>query len=199
MWDQRYNVPEFVYGTRPNQFLHEHTQLLIPGTHVLSVADGEGRNGVWLAEQGMKVLSVDASCVAQTKARRLAAERGVEMEFECADLLQRAWWGEARFDAVVGIFIQFAGADGRAILFEGMKSILKPGGLLLVQGYTPRQLEYRTGGPGAVENMYTEPMLRSLLSGWDIVQLREHDQHISEGSHHHGMSALIDVIARKPQ
>lgn len=197
MWDERYNVPEFIFGTEPNVFLTQQAFRLTPGQRVLAVADGEGRNGVWLAQQGLSVLSVEGSSVALAKAQKLAQERGVNLDFECADLLQ--WqWGDARFDAVVAIFIQFADPAGRKILFEGMKAALKPGGLLLLQGYTPRQLEFKTGGPSAVENMYTEPMLRELLAGWEILHLHEHDEHISEGAHHHGMSALIDVVARKP-
>ncbi len=171
MWDQRYNVPGFVYGTEPNHFLREHVHYLKPAMHVLAVADGEGRNGVWLAGQGMQVLSVDSSSVAQAKARRLADERGVKMEFDCADML--GWnWGKERFDAVVGIFIQFADPVGREALFAGIRSTLKPGGLLLLQGYTQRQLEYRTGGPTALENLYTEPMLRGLLADFEILEMR---------------------------
>lgn len=197
MWDERYNVPEFIFGTEPNVFLTQQAFRLTPGQRVLAVADGEGRNGVWMAQQGLSVLSVEGSSVALAKAQKLAQERGVNLDFECADLLQ--WqWGDARFDAVVAIFIQFADPAGRKILFEGMKAALKPGGLLLLQGYTPRQLEFKTGGPSAVENMYTEPMLRELLAGWEILHLHVHDEHISEGAHHHGMSALIDVVARKP-
>jgi cyclopropane fatty-acyl-phospholipid synthase-like methyltransferase len=196
MWDQRYDVEEYVYGTDPNQFLREHLSFLTPGMRVLSVADGEGRNGVWLAEQGMQVLSVDASCVAQTKARKLADERQVQMEFECADLL--SWhWGPNQFDAVAAIFIQFANAAERKTLFAGLHTTLKSGGILLLHGYTPRQLEYRTGGPGSIEQLYTAPILRALLDGFDILELREHDSHISEGTYHHGMSALIDVVAKK--
>lgn len=196
MWDQRYDVEEYVYGTEPNRFLREQIHHLTPDMQVLSVADGEGRNGVWLAEQGMQVLSVDASCVAQTKAKKLAAERGVEMTFECADLLN--WnWATNRFDAIAAIFIQFANAADRKVLFAHLHAALKPGGLLLLQGYTVRQLEYRTGGPGSVEQLYTAPMLRALLEDFDFLELREHDSHISEGTYHYGMSALIDVVARK--
>lgn len=198
MWDARYNVPEFIFGTEPNVFLTQQAYRLTPGQRVLAVADGEGRNGVWLAQQGLSVLSVEGSSVAQAKAKKLAQERGVSPDFECADLLQ--WqWGEARFDAVVAIFIQFTGQADRKIMFEGMKAALKPGGLLLLQGYTPRQLEFKTGGPPVAENMYTEAILNDLLAGWDIMQLQEHDEHISEGAHHYGMSALIDVVARKPK
>jgi cyclopropane fatty-acyl-phospholipid synthase-like methyltransferase len=198
MWNQRYDVPEYVFGTEPNQFLREQVHHLQPGMTVLAVADGEGRNGVWLAQQGFNVWSVDASSVAQTKAKQLAAVRNVQLHFECADML--TWdWDKHRFDAIVAIFIQFTGAVDRERLFSAMKAALNPGGVLLLQGYTSRQLAYRTGGPSVLENLYTETIVRNMLSGLEIIQLREHDRDISEGAHHHGMSALIDVVAFKPQ
>ncbi len=196
-WDERYAVEGYVFGTAPNVFLASQAARLRAGQSALAVADGEGRNGVWLAQRGLQVLSVDSSGVAQAKARKLAAERGVSLQFETADML--AWdWGDARFDVIVAIFIQFADPAGRARQFEGIRRALKPGGLLLLQGYTPRQLEYKTGGPSALENLYTGPMLREWFGDWDIQHLREHDEVINEGSHHAGMSALIDLVAYKP-
>ncbi len=195
-WDDRYAGGEYYFGTRPNEFLVSQKHLLQRGMHCLAVADGEGRNGVWLVEQGMKVLSVDSSAVAASKADTLATQKGVKLDFEIADLLN--WnWGEARFDVVVGIFIQFATPDQRKGLFAGMKQCLKPGGLLLLQGYTPRQLEYKTGGPPVAANMYTEAFLREAFADMEILHLREHDSEINEGNGHKGMSALIDIVARK--
>lgn len=197
IWDERYAGEEYHFGTEPNAFLYAQRALLKPGMSCLAVADGEGRNGVWLAEQGLEVLSVDSSAVAQGKARKLAAQRGVNMQFELADLLQ--WeWGENRFDAVVAIFIQFVGTEQRAQMFANLKRCLKPGGLLLLHGYTPRQLEYKTGGPSQAENLYTGEMLRAAFADWEILQLNEHDDIIREGAGHSGMSALIDLVARKP-
>lgn len=196
-WDERYAVDDYIFGTSPNVFLVSQAARLKAGQSALAVADGEGRNGVWLAQQGLQVLSVDSSGVAQAKARKLADERGVTLQFENADML--AWdWGDARFDVIVAIFIQFADPEGRTRQFESIRRALKPGGLLLLQGYTPRQLEYKTGGPPAKENMYTEPMLRKWFGDWDIQHLREHDDVINEGSHHAGISALIDLVAVKP-
>jgi cyclopropane fatty-acyl-phospholipid synthase-like methyltransferase len=196
IWNQRYAGEEYHFGTEPNAFLVSQKGLLKAGMNCLAVADGEGRNGVWLAQQGLDVLSVDSSPVALAKARKLADERGVNVRFEQADLLQ--WeWGAERYDAVVGIFIQFVPPAQREAMFADIKRSLKPGGLLLLQGYTPRQLEYRTGGPSQVENLYTEPLLRSLFADMEILHLAEQDSHISEGAGHHGMSALIDLVARK--
>lgn len=196
IWDQRYAGDEYHFGTEPNAFLLAQRHWLKAGTSCLAVADGEGRNGVWLAQQGLDVLSVDASPVALAKARKLAGERGVQVRFEQADLLQ--WeWGEERYDVVVGVFIQFVPPAQRVAMFESIKRSLKPGGLMLLQGYTPRQLEYRTGGPSQVENLYTAALLREMFADMDILHLVEHDSHISEGAGHCGMSALIDMVARK--
>lgn len=197
IWDERYSGEEYFYGTTPNVFLVSQKEVLKPGMHCLAVADGEGRNGVWLAEQGLKVLSVDSSPVAQTKAQRLAQQRGVKMDFAQVDLMNWDGGGE-QFDVIAAIFIQFVGPELRPQLFANLKRLLKPSGLLLLQGYTPRQLEFKTGGPSQVENLYTEAMLREAFTDMDILHLSEHDDIIQEGSGHSGMSALIDLVACKP-
>lgn len=194
IWDERYSVDEYFYGTEPNAFLVSQHARLKPSLKCLAVADGEGRNGVWLAEQGLDVLSVDASPVAQAKAQRLAQQRGVQMRFAQVDMLTWDGAGET-FDVVVGIFIQFVGPTQRAQQFANLKRFLKPGGMLLLQGYTPRQLDYKTGGPSQVENLYTEAMLRDAFADMDILHLAEHDDFIHEGAGHNGMSALIDLVA----
>jgi len=196
VWNERYASEEYHFGTEPNAFLLSQRNRLKPSMHCLAVADGEGRNGVWLAEQGLNVLSVDSSSVAVSKARALAQQRGVTMDVELADLA--VWkWGVDRFDVVAAIFIQFAPPAQREQMFGHIKQCLKPGGLLLLQGYTPRQLEYRTGGPSQIDNLYTEAMLRTAFADMDILHLQEHDDIIYEGAGHSGMSALIDVVARK--
>mgnify|MGYP002387235705 FL=1 len=164
---------------------------------VLSVADGEGRNSVWLAEQGCAVTATEISPVALEKAAKLARGRHVVVYFVQADIFDWTWPNEA-FDAVVGIFIQFAGPAERPRQLAGMKQAVKPGGLLFLQGYTPKQLGYRTGGPSAVENLYTEVLLRETFADWEIVLLHEHEDLVEEGSAHAGRSALIDLVARKP-
>lgn len=196
MWDERYASEDYLFGTEPNEFLVSQRDLLKPGMSCLAVADGEGRNGVWLAQQGLQVLSVEGSAVALEKAKKLAGQRGVAIDFEQVDVAH--WqWGENRFDAVVAIFIQFAPPALRAQMFADIKRCLKPGGLLLLQGYTPRQLEYKTGGPPTAENMYTLELLHNAFGDMETLHLREHDDRIGEGSGHSGMSALIDLVARK--
>lgn len=196
-WDERYATDDYIFGTAPNQFLESQAALVKPGMHALAVADGEGRNGVWLAERGAQVHAVDFSAAALDKARKLAAARGVTLTFEQADLLN--WnWPEATYDLVAAIFIQFAPPPERDRLITGIRRCLKPGGLLVLQGYTPKQVEFGTGGPPSAANMYTSELLRDWFGDWDILHLAEHESVIREGAHHHGMSALIDLVARKP-
>lgn len=197
-WDERYSATEgYLFGEAPNAFLARQAHLITPGMRALAVADGEGRNGVWLAQQGASVLSVDGSPNALQKARKLADKKGVEIECQVEDLLNWTWPTEA-FDLVVGIFIQFVGPKDRDTLFKSMKAALKPGGLLLLEGYRPKQLDYGTGGPPIAANMYTKDLLREAFSDMQILELSSYDADLDEGPAHSGMSALIDLIAKKP-
>jgi len=196
-WDERYRTSEYVFGETPNAFLASQADLVRRHRRALAVADGEGRNGVWLAEQGLQVVSVDASPFGLAKARRLAARRGVAIEAVEADLAAFDW-PEASFDLVVAIFINFAGPPLRDAIFAGMQRALAPGGTLILEGYRPEQIAYGTGGPGNPEYLYTRQLLEDAFSGMHILQLVERDAEIREGSAHAGMSALIDLVARKP-
>jgi cyclopropane fatty-acyl-phospholipid synthase-like methyltransferase len=196
-WNARYATEDYIFGTAPNVFLASQAALVRPGMRALAVADGEGRNGVWLAEQGALVHAIDVSPVALGKARKLAAQRGVALETEQADVLD--WtWPQAAYDLVAAIFIQFAPPPERDRIIAGIRGTLRPGGVLILQGYTPKQIEFGTGGPPNAANMYTAELLREWFGDWEIMHLAEHESVISEGSHHHGMSALIDLAARKP-
>jgi SAM-dependent methyltransferase len=197
-WNARYATDDYIFGTAPNVFLASQAALIHTGMRALAVADGEGRNGVWLAAQGVRVHAVDFSPAALDKARKLANERGVTLEVEQADILN--WdWPEAEYDLVAAIFIQFAPPPERERIIAGIRRCLKPGGVLILQGYTPKQIEFATGGPSNPANLYTADLLHAWFGDWDIVHLHEHESFISEGSHHHGMSALIDLVARKPR
>lgn len=195
-WNARFDVPDHVFGEAPNSFLARHAAGLSPG-RALCVADGEGRNGVWLAQQGWDVLSLDLSAVAQRKAAALAARRGVALTLEQGDV--HGWpYPAAAFDLVADIFSQFSPPAERARKWAGLRRTLRPGGHLIVEGYTPRQLVHRTGGPSAAENLYTEPMLRDAFGGLEILVLHEREEVLDEGAGHSGMSALIGLVARKP-
>lgn len=195
-WDARYATDDYIFGEAPNVFLASQHHRLKPGQKALSLADGEGRNGVWLAEQGLDVLSVDFSPAAIRKARALAARRGVALRAEQADLANWSWPDEA-FDVVAAIFIQFSDPPDRAKIFAGLKRTLKPGGLLLMQGYRPEQLGYGTGGPPTAERCYTRAFLEQSFADFSSLEIAEHDSVLAEGCWHIGRSALIDLIARK--
>lgn len=197
-WDERFSQPDYVFGEAPNAFLARQSDRLKGYRTALSIADGEGRNGVWLAEQGLAVTSMDASPVGLEKARKLAEKRGVVLDMQLADIADYAW-PDASFDVVVGIFFQFASPPLREAIFSGMIKALAPGGLLLLEGYGPKQIEYKTGGPRILENLYTEELLREHFASLDIVELRAYDAEIDEGSGHSGLSALVDLVARKPK
>jgi SAM-dependent methyltransferase len=195
-WEGRYKAPEFVFGKEPNYFLAQCAGLLPTSGRALAVADGEGRNGVWLAERGLKILSLDFSPAAQEKARALAAERCVEIDIVNADV--HTWaYPDAAFDVVVEIFTQFSSPAERAAKWAGMRKTLKPGGLLILQGYTPRQLHYGTGGPKQIENLYTRAMLEEGFAGLHDMQFTEEEIEMHEGAGHGGMSAVIGLTARK--
>ena len=195
-WDNRYAATEdYVFGVAPNAFLAAEAHRIAPGAQVLAVADGEGRNGVFLAGRGALVHSVDAAPAAIAKSKRLAAASGLTLTWEEADLTR--WdWPVARYDAVVAIFVQFMAPEERPAFFAHLQAALKPGGLLLLEGYRPEQLAYRTGGPRDPTHLYTEALLRQAFAGMTIEALRSYDAVIAEGTGHAGMSALIDLIAR---
>ncbi|MGZ5919172.1 MAG: class I SAM-dependent methyltransferase [Hyphomicrobium sp.] len=196
-WERRYAAAEeYVFGKEPNYFLASCKPLLPSAGRALAVADGEGRNSVWLAEQGLDVLSLDFSPSAQKKASALARERGVTIAVEQADV--HAWaYPEAAYDVVVEIFTQFSTPAQRARKWSGMRTALKPGGLLIVQGYTPKQLEYGTGGPKELDQLYTRAMLADAFDGFRDMRFVEEEREIHEGTSHGGMSAVIGLTARK--
>ena len=196
-WNERYGADGFLFGTRPNAFLASCLPLLRGARTALCVADGEGRNSVWLARQGLAVTAFDFSPVAVDKARRFAEQAGVEVDYRIESVDGWNWDGK-RCDLVVAIFVQFATPPMRARMFDGFLRALAPGGHLILQGYRPEQLRNGTGGPPQVEQLYTEALLRDAFSSLEIVHLESHDDEIAEGSGHDGLSALIDLVARRP-
>ena len=195
-WNKRFAGDDFLFGTAPNEWLRQHATAWQRGDRVLSVADGEGRNSVWLAGRGLVVDAFDIAEIGVAKARRLAAEQGVSVNFAVADCDTFAW-PHAAYDGVACIFVQFADPAMRERLFRNIIASLKPGGTLVLQGYTPKQLEYRTGGPPVLSHLYTEAMLRAAFAGMEIIELREYEAEVAEGTGHKGHSALIGMVARR--
>jgi SAM-dependent methyltransferase len=196
-WEGRYAKLDYEFGKAPNVFLAACKPLLPKSGRVLSVADGESRNGVWLAEQGLDVTAIDFSPTAQKKARALAAERNVHVDFVQTDV--HVWdYPQAAFDVVVEIFAQFSTPAERAVKWAGMRRALKSGGLLIVQGYTPKQLDYGTGGPKEIERLYTRALLEQAFGDFRDIEVTEEELEMREGAAHSGMSAVIGFTARKP-
>ena len=196
MWNSRFAEEGFLFGADPNEWLRTHAHVWAKNASILCVADGEGRNSVWLAGQGHRVDAFDIAQVGVDKARKLAIERQVSVNFTVADCDSYCWAPQA-YDGVAAIFIQFADPVLRDRMFSNIIRCLKPGGILILQGYTPKQLEFKTGGPPCIDHLYTTTLLQEKFGSMEILDLVEYEDDMTEGSQHHGRSALIGMVARK--
>jgi 2-polyprenyl-3-methyl-5-hydroxy-6-metoxy-1,4-benzoquinol methylase len=192
-WNARFTKDGYLFGTEPNEWLRRNATNWKQGSRILSVADGEGRNSVWLAMQGHQVDAFDISEVGVAKAKRLALKNHVGVNFAVAACEDFAWPYD-QYDQIAAIFVQFADPAFRARLFRNMVRSLKSGGTLLLQGYTPKQLEYRTGGPSVLSHLYTTNMLREAFGDLDIQLLDEYETELREGTGHMGRSAVIGMV-----
>ncbi|WP_043740694.1 class I SAM-dependent methyltransferase [Thioalkalivibrio nitratireducens] len=196
MWDQRYGTDEYVYGTEPNEFLREAVGNLPRQGRALCLAEGEGRNAVFLAEQGFEVHAVDASPVGLAKAKRLAVQRGVRIDTEVADLdvyrIEPESW-----HLIVSIFCHLP-APVRRTLHRQVVQGLRPGGRLILEAYTPAQLALGTGGPSDASLMMTLDELRTELAGLEFEHAREYEREVHEGRLHTGHGAVVQVVAVRP-
>ena len=195
MWESRYSAPHYVYGTDPNEFLRDHAQHL-PSGSVLCLAEGEGRNAVHLAQLGHDVHSVDLTAAGVAKTVQLAASRGVTVNAQVGDLGVHDL-GEARWDAIVSIFAHMPPAV-RADLHRRVALALRPGGVLLLEAYTPDQIGRGTGGPAVPEMTMTLDGLRGELAGLEFVHAWAGLRDVVEGEGHTGEGAVVQVIARRP-
>lgn len=200
MWEERFATSEdYVFGTEPAQFLIDHQHHLAIGQRALSVADGEGRNSVYMAQQGLDVTALEFAPSAIERAKKLAQARGVSLRQICADMIVDDWVQAEQYDLVVGIFIQFASPQDRKKQFADMQRSCKPGGLIMLHGYTAKQLEFGTGGPPFADRMYDVDQMQHDFSDWDILECRAYEREAEIGSRHSGQVALLDMIARKPR
>jgi len=194
-WDSRYDEEGFAYGTEANTFLTSFTDSFKAGQNVLVIGDGEGRNGVWLAQQGCSVVSVDSSKVGVEKAKQLASEKGVEIDAICADLTE--WdWPESHFDYVVIIYVHFP-PEIKELLHDKVISTIKAGGQLIMESFSPDQLNYSSGGPPVLEMLYTAEMMKSDFKLLEIQQLEECVTELNEGKYHCGEGAVVRLVAQK--
>lgn len=193
MWNERYAVDEYVYGTEPNSFLAEHASML--AGPVLSLAEGEGRNGVFLATLGLKVHGVDASDVGLAKAQALASARGVEIQTEVADL--GVFHPEAdHYGSVISIFAHLPSVV-RKRLYPLVERSLKPGGLIVLEAYSRAQLTRSTGGPKDLDMLMTVAEIEREFPNCYPVLLREVERDVREGACHTGLASVVQFIGRK--
>lgn len=195
MWDERYDTDEYVYGIHPNRFLVSIADK-IPVGKTLCLAEGEGRNAVYLASLGHDVVAVDSSSVGLKKARRLAQQKGVEIETVVADLeeleIQPNSW-----DAIISIFCHLP-EPARKRLHQKVKSGLRNGGMFVLEGFTPDQLKYKTGGPHTPDRLYRLEDLHDELNGLEYEHSAELERDVLEGKFHTGRAAVVQVVAFKP-
>lgn len=194
-WDQRYDSSEYLFGTTPNDFLESVAPELTPGK-VLCLADGEGRNGVYLAGLGHNVTSIDASAVGLEKARRLAEQQGVTINTIHADLNSHDL-GSGAWNTIVSIFFHMPPAF-RIKMHARIETALKPGGRLILEAYTPDQLKFKTGGPPNAELLMTSRSLQQDFTGLEIISVKEKEREVVEGTGHSGMASVVQLLARKP-
>jgi len=198
-WNERYAGDHYVYGTDPNTFLRDHADE-IPSGRVLCIGDGEGRNGVFLAGRGHHVTSVDQSVEGLRKARALAERAGVAAGlFETLEADLAVYEPEAgTFAGVVSIFCHLPAAI-RATVHRRAAAALAPGGVMLLEAYTPAQLELGTGGPKDVTMLYDVATLRADLAGLELEVARELERDVVEGEFHTGVARVVQVVARRPR
>lgn len=194
-WDQRFAGEDYVFGTEPAQALVKLEPYLVSGGETLVVADGEGRNSTFLAERGYKVLATDYAENGIRKAKALAASRGVTLEHRLEDIFETDW-AARQYDNVVAVFIQFVPPSALRGVLRGLRTALKPGGTLILHGYTPGQVGRGTGGPGDPAHMYTPELLREVYSDMEILVCEDYIAELSEGKGHSGVSELIDFVAK---
>lgn len=194
MWDERYSDPEPVYGVRPNVYLEKQSSRLKAGSKILVPADGYGRNGHWLARQGFDVHTVDLSPVGVERSSRTAREAGLTLKIEQADL--STWnWPVGQFDAVAPIFLHLP-PELRTQIHPAMLRALKPDGILILEAFTPENLEFHAGGPKDVNLLYTAELLRKDFASAEVIELEEIKVHMDEGIKHSGMSAVVHGVFR---
>jgi SAM-dependent methyltransferase len=194
-WDERYSASEYMYGTEPNDFLREEYHRIRPGGKVLCLADGEGRNGVFLAQQGFDVTSVDASQVGLEKALALAKANDVMISTVHADLADYDL-GVDQWDAVVSIFCHLP-PDLRSRVHNAVASSLRTDGVVILEAYTVDQLSFKTGGPPVPDLMMSDVQLRHDFTSLHVIACDERTRMIHEGTLHNGMSATVQLVAQR--
>ena len=194
-WNKRFSIEDYLFGADPAQALVKLEHYLIPQGDTLVIADGEGRNSVYLASRGFRVTASDSSTVANIKAKALAASLNVAVNYKVEDFFDIDWSAK-QYDNIIGIFFQFIPPDKIKEVLMSLRTATKKGGTILIHGYTPQQIELATGGPKDVSLMYTKELFEDVFETVEILVNKEYQIQLNEGSGHKGQSALIDFVAK---
>lgn len=194
-WNEKFSQKEYSYGTEPNDFLRSVADKIQPNGNVLSLCEGEGRNGVFLAQKGFQILGVDGSSVGLEKAEKLAKERGVEIKTQVCNLTDYEIEPE-KWDAIVMIFGHLP-IDLRKKVNAKIVKGLKKDGVFILEGYSPKQLQYNTGGPKDVSMLYDLEKVKRELEGLDFEIAKEIEREIIEGKLHTGNGFVVQILGRK--
>ncbi len=196
MWNERFGRPEPVYGEEPNRYLRDQaTKRFTKGLKVLVPADGYGRNGLWLARKGLEVTTVDVSPVGVERAQKTAAAAGVNATILQADL--NYWnWPVSEFDVVASIFLHLV-PEERSKIHTHMLGALRPGGIIVLEAFSPAQLAFTSGGPKQIDMLYTAEILRGDFAGAEVEELEEAVVDLEEGRMHSGKGAVVRGVFRK--
>lgn len=198
MWEDRYSGSDgYLFGRAPAAFLTENPWIMTGARDALCVADGEGRNSVWLARHGLAVTAFDLSETAVRRAGDLADAENVRLDLHVSDWA--GWDWSRQFDLVAGIYVQFMTPEQRVGQFADLRRAVRPGGRLVLHGYQPKQVEFGTGGPPDPAQMYTPELLTAHFGDWRIERLAAYERDVQEGRGHSGQSALIDLVVRRPE
>lgn len=197
-WQERFGGENYHYGSAPAAFVRTHMSGLGAGARILSIAEGEGRNAVFLAGLGYRVTAVEPTRSGRDKALALAAARQVTLDWRGDDLAD-FYWPEAAYDAALGCFFQFASPAFRARILAGLGRAVRPGGSVFLHGFSTRQLANRSGGPRIEEQLWTVPRILAAFPGWEVIRAEDYDAILDEGTGHSGHAALVDVIVRRPE
>jgi SAM-dependent methyltransferase len=194
-WDEKYSGVEYFYGEEPNEFLTQQLKHISKIAKILCLCEGEGRNAVYLAKNGFDVTAVDFSEEAKTKALRLAVRQNVKLDYHLSDL-KNYDFGDKKWDAIISVFAHLS-LSLRQTIYPKVISSLREDGIFIIEAYTPKQIEYGTGGPKDIEMMCSDEILRNDLIGMNWMFIEEGEKYLNEGLGHSGRSYTIRGVAKK--
>ncbi len=195
-WDQRYSKESYAYGTAPNAYFKAQLDAIPQPGRLLLIAEGEGRNAVYAAQQGWQVTAVDFSEKGRAKALALAAARGVQFEYHIADIQQYDLVGNGPWDAIGLIYAHFP-PEIRAATHQKCAQALQPGARIILEAFNPNQLSHHSGGPRNLEMLYSSPLLKEDFKGLEILESSESTLYLNEGEGHEGLAAVVRLVLKK--